>query len=201
MPYEIGHASGCRKLILPYLTHPALEVPSYLRDIKHVADLEGLRKYFAEVFPVQLKSLTPRRADVRQRLEERVFKITVPQRLNGRGSIRDRISVSHFPELWTVIDSPTHIEAISVELEYLLTEGTDHTGGWGEWPPFIGLLHQQKSRSISQNTDLGLSSTWQTAKVAVAGEFRGYSLDLAVPTGFQIELRNCTARTIAVYSR
>jgi hypothetical protein len=51
VPFEIGHTMGANKMgankkILPLLTHPSLEVPAYLSDLKQVTDVGDVIKYF-----------------------------------------------------------------------------------------------------------------------------------------------------------
>ncbi|MEM7429956.1 MAG: toll/interleukin-1 receptor domain-containing protein, partial [Pseudomonadota bacterium] len=52
VPYEIGQATALRKLILPYLTHPALDLPLYLSNLYQISDLSELHEFFAEHFEV-----------------------------------------------------------------------------------------------------------------------------------------------------
>lgn len=56
VPYEIGNASGRSKKVLPYLTHPALEVPHYIRDLSYATTVEQLRDYFQTRFQIDLLS-------------------------------------------------------------------------------------------------------------------------------------------------
>jgi nucleoside 2-deoxyribosyltransferase len=44
--FEIGHASALDKPILPYLTHPSLDLPAYIRDLRYTSDVESAKKYF-----------------------------------------------------------------------------------------------------------------------------------------------------------
>lgn len=46
VPYEIGHASAMRKTILPFLTHPSLDLPLYLNSVRNIASIEQLSAYF-----------------------------------------------------------------------------------------------------------------------------------------------------------
>ncbi len=46
VPFEIGHAMGTGKRILPFLTHPSLDLPSYLHDFHHESCLENVERYF-----------------------------------------------------------------------------------------------------------------------------------------------------------
>lgn len=47
VPYEIGHATGARKEILPYLVTPSLELPQYLAMLQHVGTPGEVRDHFA----------------------------------------------------------------------------------------------------------------------------------------------------------
>ncbi len=50
VPFEIGHAMASQKTILPFLTHPTLDVPHYIRDLNHVATAAEVRDYFTTRF-------------------------------------------------------------------------------------------------------------------------------------------------------
>jgi hypothetical protein len=54
VPFEIGYASALRKTILPFLTHPSLEVPHYLRDYTHLSSIEKAREYFENRFAAEV---------------------------------------------------------------------------------------------------------------------------------------------------
>jgi hypothetical protein len=51
VPYEIGHASALRKIIVPFLTDPLIDVPAYIRDLSYATTLEQIRRYFIEGGP------------------------------------------------------------------------------------------------------------------------------------------------------
>jgi hypothetical protein len=51
VPYEIGHASALRKVIVPFLTDRSLNVPTYIRDLSYATTLEQIRRYFIEGGP------------------------------------------------------------------------------------------------------------------------------------------------------
>ncbi len=46
VPFEIGYASARGKQVLPLLTHPALDPPGYLGDIKYFVGKDAAIKYF-----------------------------------------------------------------------------------------------------------------------------------------------------------
>lgn len=50
VPFEIGHASGLGKKILPFLTHPSLDVPGYLQKFHHKTRLADVKKYLKTLF-------------------------------------------------------------------------------------------------------------------------------------------------------
>lgn len=50
VPYEIGHASALGKVVLPYLTHPDLEVPPYIRELNSATAKQQIANYFAGKF-------------------------------------------------------------------------------------------------------------------------------------------------------
>ena len=70
VPYEIGHASALRKIILPFLTHPSLDVPHYIGDLNYAKTIEQVEDYFNNTFPkeaeaiVQPTELAPTRHEV-----------------------------------------------------------------------------------------------------------------------------------------
>jgi hypothetical protein len=51
VPYEIGHASALRKVIVPFLTDRSIDVPTYIRDLSYATTLEQIRRYFIEGGP------------------------------------------------------------------------------------------------------------------------------------------------------
>ncbi|MCX7424443.1 MAG: toll/interleukin-1 receptor domain-containing protein [Planctomycetia bacterium] len=57
VPYEIGYASALRKIILPFLTHPSLDVPHYISDLNYTLGIEKVRDYFANSFTDDVKSV------------------------------------------------------------------------------------------------------------------------------------------------
>lgn len=50
VPFEIGHASGLGKKILPFLTHPSLDVPGYLQRFHHKTSLAEVKTYLRTLF-------------------------------------------------------------------------------------------------------------------------------------------------------
>ena len=60
VPYEIGHASALKKKILPFLTHPSIEIPLYMRDLNFVTTYDQVRDYFSRLPP---EPETPQAAD------------------------------------------------------------------------------------------------------------------------------------------
>ena len=70
VPFEVGQATALGKKILPFLTHPALDVPPFLKHLNHKNDLEDVCAFFRDVFAVQpavesgpLKKITPKIRD------------------------------------------------------------------------------------------------------------------------------------------
>jgi hypothetical protein len=68
--FEIGQATALGKKILPFLTHPALDVPPFLSHLNYKSNLEDVRTYFRDVFAVRptiesepLKKITPKQRD------------------------------------------------------------------------------------------------------------------------------------------
>jgi hypothetical protein len=51
VPYEIGQASALRKVIVPFLTDPSVDVPAYVRDLSYATTVEQIRRYFIEGGP------------------------------------------------------------------------------------------------------------------------------------------------------
>lgn len=50
VPYEIGLARGKNAKILPILTHPSLELPGYLADIKYLTSLNAVDQFLGTDF-------------------------------------------------------------------------------------------------------------------------------------------------------
>jgi len=50
VPFEIGHASALGKKILPFLTHPSLDVPGYLQKFHHKTRLADVKEYLKALF-------------------------------------------------------------------------------------------------------------------------------------------------------
>jgi hypothetical protein len=50
VPYEIGYAIAFRKKILPYLTHPSLDVPGFISDLKYITSIGQVQEYFRSKF-------------------------------------------------------------------------------------------------------------------------------------------------------
>jgi TIR domain len=46
VPYEVGYATALKKKILPFLTHPALDVPGFIADLSYVKSEEQVRNFF-----------------------------------------------------------------------------------------------------------------------------------------------------------
>lgn len=44
--YEVGFGVGTKKRVLPYLTHPALDVPGFMSDLSYVKSIEEVREFF-----------------------------------------------------------------------------------------------------------------------------------------------------------
>jgi hypothetical protein len=65
VPYEIGYATAKEKRILPYLTHPSLEVPSYIKDLNYKADLSKVKDFFSKYsFPKVTDLLIEMKKDI-----------------------------------------------------------------------------------------------------------------------------------------
>jgi len=47
VPYEVGYACALGKRILPFLTHPSLDVPDYIRDLKYLTEIVEIEEYFS----------------------------------------------------------------------------------------------------------------------------------------------------------
>jgi hypothetical protein len=47
VPYEIGYFSALKRPILPFLTHPSLELPAYISNLKHVYTVSEATNNFA----------------------------------------------------------------------------------------------------------------------------------------------------------
>jgi hypothetical protein len=69
VPYEIDHTRALCKLLLPFVTHPALELPASLSSLAHIGDLDGLRGFFSKV------KLAARASEVSKVLNETTSKV------------------------------------------------------------------------------------------------------------------------------
>lgn len=49
VPYEVGYATALRKPILPYLTHPSLDIPDYLSDLRYISTLDAVTTFIGQV--------------------------------------------------------------------------------------------------------------------------------------------------------
>lgn len=46
VPYEIGFGTALRLRVMPFLTHPSLELPGYISDLKHLSSISEVRDFF-----------------------------------------------------------------------------------------------------------------------------------------------------------
>lgn len=46
VPFEIGQAVGLGKRVLPFLTHPSVEIPAFLRKFHYKTSIEGVTTFF-----------------------------------------------------------------------------------------------------------------------------------------------------------
>lgn len=61
--YETGFASALDKRILPFLTHPDLDIPDYMRDLKYHVDVVEVRSYFEGSFDIEREMVpSPRKS-------------------------------------------------------------------------------------------------------------------------------------------
>jgi len=49
VPYEIGYATALRKPILPLLTHPSIDLPEYLADLRYITNLDEIGTFIGQV--------------------------------------------------------------------------------------------------------------------------------------------------------
>ncbi len=47
VPFEVGHAMALGKKVLPFLAHPSIDVPDFLRNLNHKQRVEDVQAYFA----------------------------------------------------------------------------------------------------------------------------------------------------------
>ncbi len=55
VPFEIGHATGRGKKVLPYLTHPSLQLPGYLQNLHFKTRLSDVKKYLKSLYEIGKK--------------------------------------------------------------------------------------------------------------------------------------------------
>jgi len=53
--YEIGFASALGKRVLPFLTHPSLDVPGYIINLRHLDNMDQAQMYFSGEFKTALE--------------------------------------------------------------------------------------------------------------------------------------------------
>ena len=53
--YEIGFAKASGVKILPFLTHPSMEIPQFLASYNYISDLEQIDKYFSTIDEPEVK--------------------------------------------------------------------------------------------------------------------------------------------------
>jgi len=58
VPFEIGYATALRKPILPFLTHPSIDLPGYLSDLRHISDLDQIETFLGQVSTTGQASVT-----------------------------------------------------------------------------------------------------------------------------------------------
>ena len=47
VPFEVGYCSALGRKVLPYLTHPSLDLPGYISGLKHISNLDDVSAYFS----------------------------------------------------------------------------------------------------------------------------------------------------------
>jgi len=52
VPYEVGYATALRKVILPYLTHPSIDLPGYLAGLRYITDLDAIGAFIGQVLAI-----------------------------------------------------------------------------------------------------------------------------------------------------
>lgn len=53
--YEIGYVSGLEKKILPFITHPDLDLPGFIKDLKYYSEFNDVREYFEKEFESEIQ--------------------------------------------------------------------------------------------------------------------------------------------------
>jgi len=46
VPYEVGYGRALHKRVLPFLTHPSVDIPDYMGDLRRISNIEEMREYF-----------------------------------------------------------------------------------------------------------------------------------------------------------
>ena len=68
VPFEVGHAMALGKKILPFLAHPSIEVPDFLRQLNHKMKVHDVREYFcAQLEATRRVSSNPSRTSPKER--------------------------------------------------------------------------------------------------------------------------------------
>ena len=45
VPYEVGYGRALHKRVLPFLTHPSIDVPGYMGDLRRISSIAEMREY------------------------------------------------------------------------------------------------------------------------------------------------------------
>ena len=115
VPFEIGYATALGKRILPYMTHPSLDIPSYLQRLHHISNLQDIRSYFLSLLESQEYKQT---AETLYRKGETLFNISeYPDALKAFDKALE-VDPNHFLSLYdkgrTLIAIGSFEEAIEI---------------------------------------------------------------------------------------
>lgn len=202
--YEIGHTSALKKTILPFLTHPSLELPHYIKDLNWLHDLGQVRRHFETL------------------KKERTFALPIDAHVRNRANQQSgSFLLTNFPEVLAAFETPEEIVLFKTTLEYYYEEPSNYPAVVRHLiRPHIGLRYiqsqyqpesfgpydydsddfaEQESEhlvvsdvTISENVDIKSTKNWTNATLEVAGRYHGYSLHVNhLGKNSAFDVRNC----------
>lgn len=70
VPYEVGYGRALHKRVLPFLTHPSIDVPGYMGNPRHISGIPEMREYlknnplpeFVEIPETRIDLVSPQNA-------------------------------------------------------------------------------------------------------------------------------------------
>ena len=83
MPYEIGYATTLQKPVLPFLTHPSIDLPTYLADRRHISKLEEIGAFIGQVTATGGASIPDKRGGLSEAAQVATLVSGLPPEMSG----------------------------------------------------------------------------------------------------------------------